>query len=148
MRSTKTWVSLLILLVIGLHAVPVLSYQGYRQTRWPFMAWAMYAASQPPGPIQTTNRRIVGLTTTGQTEQVTPKFIGMSRPGLNKAYVQPLWNGDSSTAGRLFDRLNQGRPDPFVELRVEGEKFTLSDSGVVEEPLPVITYRSAPRARR
>ena len=48
--QTRTRISLFILLILGLHAIPVLWYQGERQTRWPFLAWAMYARSFPPGP--------------------------------------------------------------------------------------------------
>ena len=52
----KTRISLFILLIIGLHAVPVVFYQGERQTRWPFLAWAMYSQSYPAGPITVAKR--------------------------------------------------------------------------------------------
>ena len=47
----KTRISLFIVVIIALHAVPVLSYERGRQTRWPFLSWTMYAKSFPPGPI-------------------------------------------------------------------------------------------------
>ena len=70
MRQPKAWISLFIVLVIGLHAVPVISFQGNRQTRWPILAWAMYAKSIPPGPIEMMKRRIVGFTAGGRQELV------------------------------------------------------------------------------
>lgn len=144
MRNSKVWISILILLVIGLHAVPVLSYQGHRQNRWPFLAWAMYAKSQPPGPIQTMNRRIIATTSKGERQEVTAHLLGVRRPVLRNNYIQTLWVGDSSAARHLFRQLNRGRDDPFVELRVEGERFTVTDTGVAKEALRGILYRVEP----
>ena len=83
MRDSKLWISALILLVLGLHAIPVISYQGHRQTRWPFLAWAMYARSWPPGPIQTMDRALVGRTAAGTEEEVTAWLAGLPvvKPG-------------------------------------------------------------------
>lgn len=141
MREPKVWISGLILLILGLHALPVLSYQGDRQNRWPILTWAMYARSFPPGPIQTTRRRVMGTTLKGETAELTARVVGKSRPGLGKSYIQPLWTGDSVTARQLLGRLNRDRADPFVAIWVEGERYTLSDSGVVKEDLHGTTYR-------
>ena len=146
--SQKTRISLLILLVIGLHAVPVLSYQGERQTRWPFLAWAMYARSYPPGPIAIATRRLVATYASGKEEQVTERLVGLPGPALMKTYIAPLWKGDSMPAYELIQRLNRGRSDPVVQLRREGERRLLVDTGVVREALPVVTYRAHPSASR
>jgi hypothetical protein len=142
-RQSKVWISVLMLVVIGLHAIPVLSYQGNRQTRWPFLAWAMYAASIPPGPITTSRRWIVGVTATGDTEELSAQSIGVSGPGLVRSYLQPLWAGDTATAQQLLERLNRVRSDSFVALKLEGVRFTLVDSGVVKEEFTPRTYRPA-----
>ena len=148
MRRPKVFISLLILLVIGLHALPVLSYQGNRQTRWPFLAWAMYAKSLPPGPIQTMSRRVVGITLKGDRDAVTPELVGLGEPTFRKMYLRALYEGDDSTARALASWLNRQRDDPYVELRLEGEKFTLADTGVVKEELPVRAYRIDPSRSR
>ena len=148
MRDPKVWISTLILLVLGLHAVPVLSYQGHRQTTWPFLAWAMYSKSHPPGPIQTMNRYLVGRTSTGQEVDVTPGLVGLSKPTFRNTYINPLYKGDSASARELIGRLNRDREDPIVDLRTIGTRYVLSDTGVVTEQLPVITYPGAPAESR
>jgi hypothetical protein len=148
MRQPKVWISIFILLAIGLHAVPVLSYQGNRQTRWPILAWAMYAKSIPPGPIQMRKRRIFAFTSGGKKELVTPDLAGVNKGALTTTYVQPMWLGDSAVAQRLLRRLNREREDPFVELRMEGEKYTLVGDSVVTEEFPVLTYRLNPSGSR
>jgi hypothetical protein len=141
MPQPKVLISILILLVIGLHAVPVLLYQGKNQTRWPFLTWAMYAKSRPPGPVVATRSRIMGLTLKGEAERVTGTLLGLPTATLGRRYLQPMKEGDSSTARQLFSRLNRNREDPFVELRIEGETYTATDTGVVKQDNPVITYR-------
>lgn len=141
MRQPKLWISLLILLVLGLHAVPVLSYQGYRQTRWPFLTWAMYARSHPPGPVQVMTRRLIGTAASGAEENITAYALGLPGPAFRNAYFVPLSKHDSSAAAELLTRLNRGRNDALVAIRLEEVRSTLSDTGVVREELPIITYR-------
>jgi hypothetical protein len=148
MRQPKVWISVFIVLAIGLHALPVLSYQGSRQTRWPILAWAMYARPLPPGPIQMRKRRIFGLTSGGRKELLTPDVVGVNLGALTTKYLQPMWLGDSSVAQQLLHRLNRQRKDPFVELRIEGEKYTLVGDSVVTEAFPVLTYRLTPSESR
>ena len=148
MPKPKIFISLLILLVIGLHALPVLSYQANRQTRWPFLAWAMYAKSLPPGPIQTMSRRVIGITSRGEREEVTAELVGLSRATFRRTYLRSLYEGDDSAARELASRFNRQRDDPYVELRLEGDKYTLSDTGVVKEALPVRAYRIEPSRSR
>jgi hypothetical protein len=146
--QSKTRISLLILLVIGLHAVPVLFYQGERQTRWPFLSWTMYAKSFPPGPITMAMRRLVATSASGREEEVTPELLGMPMPAFRNAFVTPLRQGDSSPAYVLVQRLNQGRSDPVVRLRLEGLRLTLVDTGVVKDSVPVLTYQVHPSGSR
>lgn len=143
MHPRKLAISIVILLIIGLHAVPVLSYQGNRQDRWPILAWAMYARALPPGPIETTLRQIVGVTRQGRQEQLDGRALGLSQTAIRRLYLQPMWLGDSSAARQLLQRVNRGRHDPLVEVRVEGQKYTLSSGVVREEKLPVVAYRMA-----
>jgi hypothetical protein len=142
MRDSKLWISALILVVLGLHAIPVISYQGHRQTRWPFLAWAMYARSFPPGPIETMDRTLVGTTAAGSAEEVTASLVGLPRPAFRNMYINPLFEGDSARARELLARINQGRNDPILEIRTSGKRYSLTDDGVLEEDLPVFTFRS------
>jgi hypothetical protein len=143
MPRRKTLVSVVILLVIGLHAVPVL-YRSERGTLWPFMQWAMYKNSRKAGPIDTRQRRILAITATGRSDTVTPRLLGLSITVLQQRYLVPIARGDLSPAPELIDRLNRDRDDPVVELRLEGETYTVTDSGIVRTDDPVVTYRSAP----
>jgi hypothetical protein len=140
----KTRISLFVLVIIGLHAVPVLFYQGERQTRWPFLAWAMYARSFPPGPITVSKRRLVATLASGKEEEVTGPLIGLPTPAFRETYIAPLWNGDSTPAYELIHRLNRERADPVVRLRLEDLRQTLVDTGVVKDTLPVLTYQARP----
>jgi hypothetical protein len=144
--QAKTRISLFLLLVIGLHALPVLSYQGNRQTRWPILAWAMYARSYPPGPVEVMMRRLTATSSNGKEEEVTWKLVGLPWPAFRNAYITPLAKGDSTAASELIHRLNRDREAPVVQLRLEAERFTLADTGVVKEALPVLTYRADPSA--
>jgi hypothetical protein len=143
MPRRKTLVSMVILLVIGLQAVPVL-YRSERGTLWPFMQWAMYKNSRKAGPIDTHLRRILAITATGRSDTVTPRLLGLSITVLQQRYLAPIAKGDLSSAPELIDRLNRHRDDPVVELRLEGETYTVTDTGIVRTDDPVVTYRSGP----
>jgi hypothetical protein len=145
----KTRISLVILLVIGLHAVPVLFYQGEHQTRWPFLAWSMYARSYPPGPITVAQRRLIATFASGKEAKVTAQLVGLPTPAFIGTYIAPLWKGsDSTPAYELIRLLNRERNDPVVRLRLEGESQTLVDTGVVREMLPAVTYQAHPSSSR
>jgi hypothetical protein len=141
MREPKTLISIAIILVILLHAAPLL-YRAERKTMWPFLDWAMYKDSRPAGPIRAYKKRIMGITARGQRESVTTDLTGVSITSFNMLYLQPMWTRDSSAARQLLRRLNRERQDSFVELRLESETYTVTDSGVVKEENPVITYRA------
>ncbi len=148
MRQPKTLISILILLAIGLHAAPVLLHQGQRQTLWPFLIWSMYKDSRPPGPIKGWKTRIIGVTARGESERVTPFLVGLSGSTIGRMYIQPMAKGDSSAARRLMTRLNRERQDPIVELRLERETYTVTDTGLVRTDDPAIIYRDRPSESR
>ena len=147
MPRPKTLVSIVIVLVIGLHAVPVL-YRSERGTLWPFMRWTMYRNSRKAGPIDTHQRRILAITATGRSDTVTPRLLGLSITVLKQRYLVPIATGDLSPAPELIDRLNRHRDDPVVELRLEGETYTVTDTGIVRTDDPVVTYRPGRPAPR
>ncbi len=145
MRQSKVWVSVLIVLAVGLHAVPAVTRPGQQQVLWPFLVWGMYKESRPPGPVTADKRRLVAVTERGQREEVTSNLSGLSRPTLGRSFIQPMMAGDSSAARRLLRRLNDARPtDRFVELRLEIERYTIADSGLVRQDNPVIAFRLDP----
>ncbi len=143
MPERRTLISILILLVIGLHAAPVL-YRSERGTLWPFMQWSMYKNSRRAGPIEASQRRIIAITAKGQRETVTPHLLGLSITVLDQRYLRPMGTGDLSPAPRLIERLNRNREDPVVELRLEGETYTVTDTGIARRANPVVTYRADP----
>jgi hypothetical protein len=146
MPSRKTIVSIAILLALGLHAAP-LALWSERGTLWPFMRWAMYKNSRPPGPIFTHQRRILALRASGAADTVTPHHLGLSITVLKLRYLGPMGRGDSAAAADLMHYLNDGGPaDPVVELRVTGETYTVTDTGIARSDLPPLTYRPAPAA--
>jgi hypothetical protein len=145
MHHRQLFISLLILLIIGLHALPVLQkLQGERQTFWPFMAWGMYKNSRAPGPIQTEIRRVIAITAKGERATVTTRLSGLSSYAFERMYLKPMLIGDSFAADRLAGRLNLQRQDPFVELRLESETYKITDSGIFKEDNPPMTYQVSP----
>ena len=138
----KILASVVIVLVLGLHAVPVI-HSGERDTLWPFMVWAMYKHSRPAGPVEVNQRHILALTASGARDTVTPHLLGVSITVLDQRYHRPLMGGDTSVVPRLFERLNRGRADPYVELRLVSETYTVTDTGLARRENPVVTYRAA-----
>ncbi len=147
MRQSKIWISTVILLVIALHAVPVL-HAGLRKRIWPILDWAMYKDASPPGPIETDRKRIVGITASGQRVVISKELVGLSSFALDRLYAKPMKVGDSSAAQQLILRLNQQREDPFVEVRLEVETYTATDTGLVRRANPPMTYRVGPAPSR
>ena len=97
----------------------------------------MYAKAHPPGPIKTRNRLLHGITAEGRLVNVTPWEIGMSKPAFRNRYVNAIHRG-IFRGPRPHDALNSERKDPIVELRTVGTLYTLADTGVLTEKLPVI----------
>jgi hypothetical protein len=138
--SVKTRVSLFILLVLGLHAIPVLFYQGVRQTRWPFLLWAMYAQSTPPGPIQALTRRLYAVTPGGTAREITSVDVGLTLPGFASNYLAPISRGDTAAGRWVINRLHQVGMDSVVQLRLVTARSTLVDTGIAVDTLPVVVY--------
>lgn len=145
--STRTKVSAFILVIVGLHALPVLSYQGAQQTRWPFLTWAMYAQSYPPGPIQAFVRQLVAVSADGTTRPITSHDVGLTVPALESRFVRPWSRGDTAAGRWLVDRLNRVGPDSIAQLRLESLRYRLVHSGIAVDTLPAVVY-PASRATR
>ena len=129
MRSSKAWVSLWIVLAVGLHAVPIALRQRQNETTWPWLTWAMYKDSRPAGPIVGERRRLSGVTETGRRVTIDEDSAGLSKFVVNRAFVRPWLLGDTTAAPRLFAHLNQQRRDPLVEIRLSVETYTVTDTG-------------------
>lgn len=147
MPRHRVLISTVIVLVIGLHAVPVL-YRAERGTLWPFMQWAMYKSSSPAGLVQTQTRRIIATTSAGRDEEVTPERLGLSITVLESWFLRPMGGGDSSAARRLMDRLNRDREDRVVAVRLESALYQVTDTGITRQERPVIVYRGHPSEAR
>lgn len=138
--GVKTRISLFILLVLGLHVLPVVSYQGVRQTRWPFLTWAMYARSYPPGMIDMVTRKLIAISPRGMQREVSYRDVGLSLPAFNNNYLESFARGDSAAAEWLIDRLNRVGSDSVTELRLGVIRYRLTDSGVAVDTLPDMVY--------
>jgi hypothetical protein len=138
----KVLVSFLILLVVGLHAIPVMFRKGRNQGSWPFLMWSMYKDSRSAGPIEARETRIIGLTSTGATELLTPHLIGLPRATVRELYLKKMMASDSSAARQLFSRVNANRKEPVVEIRIVSNTIALTDSGIVRRIKPVLTFRA------
>jgi hypothetical protein len=138
-RHRRTLISGGIVLVIALHAVPLL----YPRDRfWPFMQWSMYRDSNAPGPIFTRIRKVFATTKSGKVEAITPGYTGLSIFVLERDYFRPWFKGDSTAPSRLLEMLNvQRREDPFVGVRLEVTKYTVTDSGIVTEQSTPTTFQ-------
>jgi hypothetical protein len=141
----KTLASVAIILVIGLHAVPVI-HSAERDTLWPFMVWAMYKHSRPGGPVEVNQRHILAVTASGERDTVTPRLLGLSVTVLDQRFHRPLMGGDTTAVPGLFERLNRGRTDPYVKLHLVSATYTVTDTGLARRENPVVTYR-APEVR-
>jgi hypothetical protein len=130
MRNPKAWVSLWIVLAVSLHAVPVVLRERPNPTTWPWLPWAMYKESRPAGPIVAERRRLSAVTGAGRLVTVEEDSAGLSRFVINRTYVRPWLLGDTTAAPRLFAHLNRRRGDPFVELRLSVETYTVTDTGL------------------
>jgi hypothetical protein len=135
-------VSLFILSIIGLHALPIALRKGRSQTSWPFLMWSMYKDSRSAGPIEARETRLIGVTSRGRTEFLTSFQIGLPRPTVRELYLKSMLAGDSAAAQRLFARLNANQPEPYVEVRLMSIIYGLTDSGIVHRSNPVRTFRT------
>ncbi len=147
MFQSKALLSILILLAIGLHAVPMV-HAGERKRLWPFLVWAMYKNSRPAGPVETNVRQLIGMTSDGQRVEVDDAAVGLGYPVIERMYIRPMLDGDTAAAQRLAARLNRWREDqPFVEIRLESQRYTVTDTGIVRRGNPVVSYPVDPTVR-
>jgi len=145
MSNPKTWISLAILALLALHPIPI-AVARVRKTMWPILAWSMYKDSRPAGPISATKRRLVGVTASGEEVELGSGDAGSSGFAFQTLYLRQMWLGDTSAARQLFAKINNGRPDPFVEFRLEGDRYTVADSGIVKRSEQPIIYRETSQA--
>ena len=137
----KVLASVVIVLVIALHAVPVV-YSAGRGTLWPFMVYAMYKHSRPAGPVEVNQRAILAVTASGARDTVTDHLLGVSVTVLDQRYHRPLMTGDTTVVPVIFERLNRGRSDPYVRLDLVTETYTVTDTGLARQAKPVLTFRA------
>ena len=143
-RHRRTVISAGILLVLGLHIVPVV-YPSEKTKLWPILDWGMYKDSRPPGPITTYIRHVYAVSGNRERVVVDSDLTGLSRFTLAKLYIRPMAQGDSAAAANLLGKLNEDRKeDPFVEIRMESAQYTVTDSGIVRQDHPLISYRAKP----
>jgi hypothetical protein len=164
LQQSKQCISVLILLVIGLHALPVLQgLLGKKQTFWPIMSWSMYRGSHSSQrPVQTAIRRTFAVTSAGHEFDIESEFakprrslfnlfpgrieddtdaLGLGYFAYARFYLRPMWEGDAHAAQGFAERLNRGREDPIVELRLESETHKVTNSGIIKELNPALVYR-------
>jgi hypothetical protein len=130
MRPQKILASIWIVLAVGLHAVPIVLRQRQNQTTWPWLVWAMYKDSRPAGPIVGERRRLSGVTVAGRQIHLDEDSAGVSRFVVNRTYVMPWLQGDTTAAPRLLAQLNQLRSDSLVEITLSVETYTVTDTGM------------------
>jgi hypothetical protein len=143
MRPYKVRVSIAILLIILLHALPIVS-RSLRKRVWPFLDWAMYKDAVAAGPVKADIRQLVGVTRTGARLDVEDDTVGVSSFVMDRLYIKPMMQGDSSAARQLVGLLNRSRRDSIVEVRLETETYTVTDRGIVKSQSPAIAYRVNP----
>ena len=143
----KLAVSLAILLILALHALPVLQREAWRR-QWPFLKWAMYKNSKAPGPISVDFWRIIGVTAGGGTEEITSELVGLPPATIGRLFTGPMDDGDVEAARRLMALVNRQQGDSVVELRLEGTKYKLTETGIVPEEVPARAFPAAPPAGR
>lgn len=143
----KLAVSLAILLILALQALPVLQADAWRR-QWPFLKWAMYKNSKPPGPISLNTWRIVGVTAGGASTEVTSDLVGLPGMTIARLYTGPMDDGDTAAARRLMALVNRQQHDSVVELRLEGTRYDLTADGIVSEEVPARAFPAAPAPGR
>jgi hypothetical protein len=143
MRGSKLTISILIILVVGLHGLPVLlNLQGKKDRIWPIMGWSMYRnARDSHQPVQAVIRRLIGVTVRDNKVDIKPEHGGLGYYAFYPLYLRPMWQGNASTAQELAARVNAYRDDPIVEFRLTSETYTVTNHGLVKEDKQGYTYR-------
>ena len=137
LAARKVAVSLVILLILALHALPVIQREQQWRRQWPFLLWAMYKSAKKPGPIVINTLRIAGTTAEGARVPLTSHIVGLPPMTIGRMYSGPMSRGDLAAAQQLMARINRLHSDSFVELRLEGTRYRLTNDGIVPEEIPV-----------
>jgi len=138
-RRRRILISGGIVLVVVLHLVPLI----YPRARvWPFHFYAMYRNSIPAGPVFTRVRHVFATSASGKIQAITPQYARLSKFHLDAVYFRPMARGDSQGPASLLAKLNSRREeDPFIEIRLEETKYTVTDTGMARQDSPPMTYR-------
>ena len=122
-------VSLFILVILGLQAVPVMrEWTGARETLWPFLSWGMFRHSSGP-PVKAEGLRIFASTREGS-RLVVAADTGFDRFGFRRYYQQPILAGDSSAVQELARRLSRRWGAPVQAIVLEKNALTVSREGL------------------
>ena len=140
--------SLIILLLLGVQgwanvAKAIRPSSGLGDRSWPFLAYGMYRHSYGPGTIRTTKQHVIAITSRGNELKIDPHAAGMYGQALQRHYLDPMLSGDPSAPILLTNRLNTGREDPIVALRVERETYAISDAGLIPEGKQSIVFSAS-----
>jgi hypothetical protein len=119
--SSKLFLSVLIVAVIAMQA----STFRFGTRVWPFMAYCMYAASIPPGPIETVTHTVVGVTAGGNEITIEPKDAGLAYWAFRDQFLKPMNRGEGDAAGELATIMNRRRHDPVVSILFKKTTHTL-----------------------
>jgi hypothetical protein len=131
MRPRRLRISIFILAILGLQAVPVArEFTGARETLWPFLSWGMFRHASDP-PVEATRQRILATTADG-TRRVWPEDSGFDPFAFRRYYQIPIAEGDSAAARDLARRLTRRWAAPVREIAVEETVFKLDDDGIRE----------------
>lgn len=129
MSAARRNVSLFILVILSLQAVPVMrEWTGARETLWPFLAWGMFRHSSGP-PVQADRLRMYGSTRQGS-RLVGAADTGFDRFGFRRYYQRPILAGDSNAVQELAGRLGDRWGVPVDSVVLERTAFTLSREGL------------------
>lgn len=129
MSTGRRNLSMFILLILGLHLVPIVrEWTGARETLWPFLSWGMFRHDSRP-PVVADRLRIVASTPEGS-RLVVPADTGFDRFGFRRFYQMPFRAGDFAPAQELARRLSRRWRTSIDSILVEKTTFTLSREGL------------------
>lgn len=125
MSAGRRNVSLFILVILGLQAVPVMrEWTGARETLWPFLSWGMFRHASGP-PVQAERLRMFASTGEGS-RIVGAADTGFDRFGFRRYYQVPILAGDSTAVKELAQRLSDRWRVQVHWIVLERTAFTLS----------------------
>jgi hypothetical protein len=161
MKSVHWIISLFIVMVIGLHVLPLLQeLSGKRQTLWPIMVWGMYRYAHPSDKkINARKIYISARTESGDILEIAPirhpivfnflrrnykkhsHRVPLAHYGYKRLFVEPMWQGNKHAAIKLANLLNQDRQDRITHIHIQTHFYNMGDAGIEKVGVPVITYK-------